>query len=153
LVASARPPGSQRPLFCGSGTQGVSLMGIVLNLSALALKHVVDRACKAMDLAVAAAGVDRVVGLLTNRFAGQSQRPSLALQKANDSAWKPLEIALAGESFWNCLDRPDTKALRRQIREFLDATPLDLPDEPVGARTAKELRRDCLGELRAARKA
>src|SRR6266498_1771995 len=114
--------GSPRLLICGSGAQGVSVMGIVQSLSTLALRPILDGACQALGVAASAVAADRIVGKLSEQFTDHSQRLSLALGKANDHAWKTLEIALAGESLWSCLDRAEHKALRRQIREFLDAT-------------------------------
>jgi hypothetical protein len=59
-----------------------------------------------------------------------------------------LEVALAGESFWNWLDRAEERALRQQIRAFLDTLPAEqFPGEP------DEFRRQCVLDLRAARKA
>src|SRR5262249_28903422 len=68
-----------------------------------------------------------------------------ALRRANERAWQALEVALAGESLWNRLDRPEERAFRQQVRVFLDAMPLPLL-------TGKgEFRRLCLRDLRDAR--
>jgi hypothetical protein len=39
------------------------------------------------------------VGFLAERFTDHSQRLEAALQRATANAWRPLELALAGESF------------------------------------------------------
>src|SRR5439155_3628763 len=59
-------------------------------------------------------------------------------------AWRAMEIALAGESLWTRLDRAETKALRDQIRKFLDA--VELP----GLDDRAKFRGRCLTELREA---
>ena len=70
------------------------------------------------------------------------------MQRANERAWKALEVALAGEGLWQRLGRSEDKAFRQQVRAFLDALPL--PE--LFGRT--EFRRQCLRELKgAARKA
>jgi serine/threonine protein kinase len=123
-------------------------MPILLNLSTLAVRQVLEGACRAVGLAVGEHACDGVVKFLAERFTDQSQRLPRALHKANDSAWKALEVALAGESLWNWLDKAEHKAFRQHVRAFLDATPLaGLPSH------GPEFRSGCLRELRAARKA
>ena len=90
-------------------------------------------------------GAEGVLRALTDRFSDQSQRLTRALQRANRRAWESLEIALAGESFWNRFNRPDDRAFRQQIRAFLDQVPLP-------ALEGKEhYRRQCLQDLHDAR--
>src|SRR4051812_40248733 len=121
-------------------------MRIALNVSALALCQVVEGACKLIGFKVGAVGMEQIVGFLTERFTDQSQRLPNALDRATRNAWKALETALAGESLWNCLDRADDKAFRRQVRVFLEATTLaNLPGH------GPEFRQVCLRELRTAR--
>src|SRR5262245_4492908 len=120
---------------------GTTTMGIFQTLSALALKHVATGASHAAVVG----GVDSLAGYLSERFTDQGRRLELALRTANERAWQSLEVALAGESLWNRLAHADDKAFRRQVRAFLDTAPLG-----VGA--DDEFRRDCLRELRAARK-
>jgi serine/threonine protein kinase len=123
-------------------------MPILLNLSTLAVRQVLDGACHAVGIVAGEHAFDGVVRFLSERFTDQSQRLPQALTKANASAWKALEIALAGESLWTWLDKAEHKAFRQQVRAFLDATPLaGLP------RHDAEFRSVCLRELRAARKA
>ena len=99
-------------------------MRIFLSLSALAVRQLVDGAGRAVGLKVAGEGMDLVTNFLVARFSDQSQRLTTALQRANDRAWKALEIALAGESLWTWLDRAENKAFREQVRAFLEASPL-----------------------------
>jgi hypothetical protein len=72
-------------------------MQILRNLAGLALRQVVDGACKALG-----ARAD-VVGFLTSRFTDQSLPLIKALRTANERAWKVLGIALAdeGRSPWH----------------------------------------------------
>ena len=118
-------------------------MSIFVKVSTFALRQIVDSACAAVGIKDSG---EAVVGFLTERFTDHSQRLTKALQDANGNAWKALEIALAGDSLWNRLDRAEDKAFRQQIRAFLDATPLP---ELNGKAT---FRQKCLDELRAARK-
>src|SRR5437868_2755922 len=99
-------------------------MSILLSLSTLAIREVVDGAC-------ACAGIKNgtaVVGILTERFTDHSQRLTKALHSSNQNAWKALEIALAGESLWDrckvLIARSEDKAFAQQVRAFLDAAPL-----------------------------
>ena len=123
-------------------------MSILLNLSTLALRHVVDGACAAVGIKQSG---EAVVNFLTERFTDHSQRLTIALQNANDKAWKALEIALAGDSLWdrckNLIARSEDKAFAQQVRAFLDATPL--PE--LSGKMA--FRQKCLEELLAARNA
>ncbi len=74
----------------------------------------------------------------------QSRAVLDALERSNRKAWKALEIALAGESLWSRLDKADVKALRTQIRAFLDHVPLPELSEKA------DFRKRCLGEIRLA---
>jgi serine/threonine protein kinase len=69
-----------------------------------------------------------------------------ALRGATDRAYRCLEIALDGESFWVRLAPKEQRAFRDQLRGLLDATFENLPPGQ-----AEEVRRLCLQELRAAR--
>jgi hypothetical protein len=94
----------------------------------------------------------QVVQFLTERFIDHSQLLIAALRRANDHAWRALELALAGGSWWDqvkvSLARREDQAFREQVSAFLRATPLaGLPSH------GPEFRQQALGELRAARKA
>ncbi len=122
-------------------------MPVLPNLCLLAVRQLLPGACAALGIAVGESAIDAVAGFLTERFSDQSRRLCTALEAASARAWKALEVALAGESFWNWLDRADDRALRRQIRLFLDGLPHERPAD------AQEFRRYCVAELRAARRA
>ena len=127
-------------------------MAIIHNLSALALRQLIDGAVKAVGFKIAEEGADAVVGLLARYFTDHSQRLAAALHTANERAWRALEIALAGDSLWErCkvkLASRDYQAFRQQVQAFLDVTPLaGLPSH--GA----EFRQQALAQLQAARKA
>jgi hypothetical protein len=121
-------------------------MGLLQNLSVLALRQVIDGASEAVGIKSAAGVID----FLADRFSNHSQRLIVALQTANEKAWKALEMALAGESLWsrlwNRLGRGEDPALHQQIRAFLDA------DTPESARADfAGFHQQCLLELRKAR--
>ncbi len=123
-------------------------MAIAQKLSTLALREVLEGACKAVGFKAGEGVVEGVVGFLVHHLTDHSQKLPWALGRANEHAWKALEIALAGESLWSWLDRAENKAFRAQVRAFLNATPLaGLPGH------GPEFRQQCLRELRAARQA
>jgi hypothetical protein len=127
-------------------------MGIVLDLSSLALGPLVEGACQVVGAKASEQLVSGVVTLLAKRFTDQSARLTRAVEKANERAWKALEIALAGDSFWErCkvqLAGGEERAFRAQVRDFLDGIPAsELPANK------DEFRRQCWQELRKARKA
>jgi hypothetical protein len=126
-------------------------MAIVQQLSALAMRQLLGGICQAAGLEAGSAAVETVAGLLVQRFSDHSQRLLRALQRANERAWRALEIALAGDSWWDrikvSLARREDQAFREQVSAFLQATPLaGLPSH--GA----EFRQHCLRELRTAQK-
>jgi formylglycine-generating enzyme required for sulfatase activity/tetratricopeptide (TPR) repeat protein len=120
-------------------------MAIFQRLAAFGVRQLVDGAFSTVGLN---AGADAVVGLLAARFTDHSRKLTVALETANERSWKALEIALAGDSFWDrckvVLSSGDDKAFREQVRAFLDANPLSA--DSAGVRDV------CLQELRTARK-
>jgi hypothetical protein len=121
-------------------------------LATLALRPLLDAACKAVGAAPGGGAAEGVVRFLTDRFTDHSRRLGDALNRAVERAWSALELALAGDSWWErvkgALGRGEDRALRDQIRAFLDATPLGgLPGH------GPEFRTLALRELRAARSA
>ena len=76
-------------------------MVIVQQLSALAVRQLLGGICQAAGVETGPSAVETVVGLLVNRFTDHSPRLVLALQRANARAWRVLEIALAGDSWWD----------------------------------------------------
>jgi serine/threonine protein kinase len=127
-------------------------MRLFRELSGLALGPLVATACEAVGVGGAEHAARGAASLLLRHFSDNSQRLGRALDHACAHAWKALEIALAGDSFWErCRARlasGDNRAFRDQLRAFLDAVPegsLPLPSDTF--------RRYCLAELRAARKA
>jgi tetratricopeptide (TPR) repeat protein len=95
---------------------------------------------------IGADGVDQIVALLGDHLSDQGQRLTKALSAANDRAWKALEIALAGETLWNKLNRAEDRSFRQQLAVYLQQLPLpELQDK-------QQFRRKCLQELRDARK-
>lgn len=76
------------------------------HLSLTAIRYVASGAMRAAGLSDDAAGTvsDRaqnVASALIGHFTDHSQRPPKALTTANDRSWKTLEVALAGDSFWD----------------------------------------------------
>ncbi len=114
-------------------------MGIILSLSEFALRQVMgDNAPVVLDL---------VRGRVTDR----GRRMLEALQNANKRAWRTLEMALAGPSWWDqvrsALASGEERAFAREIQSFLDGTPLpELGSQPP------QSRQWCLDQLRQARK-
>jgi serine/threonine protein kinase len=125
-------------------------MSVFLDMSSLAVRTVLDAACEAVGFRAGAGTVEGVVTFLRRHFLDQSQKLTVALTRANARAWRALEIALAGDTWWErckaALVPADERAFRQQVQTFLDARPL--PD--VAGKL--QFRRQCLRELQAARK-
>jgi len=108
-------------------------MSVFYMLSSVALRQTVGE------------GAEHFLKFITERFTDHSQALPHALQRANERAWKTLEIALAGEGLLNKLDSTEERAFRSQIQALLETMPLPL------LAGKKEFRTDALRELRAAR--
>src|SRR3979490_976087 len=126
-------------------------MAILQRVSLLAAQSLIDGAARALGVEAAGSASNAVADFLVARFTDHSLKLTAALARANDCAWRAVEIALAGESWWqrvkNTAARGDDRALADQIRHFLDVAPLaGLPSH------GDEFRAQCLRELRAARK-
>lgn len=124
-------------------------MGVMLGLSTLALRDVAFGAAGAGGLEYGAAAIQAVTELLRSRFVSQGSRLADALRLANHRAWQTLEMALAGDSFWQrcrtVIAHADEKALRRELQAYFQALKLPQGDP---ARFCKQ----CLEEVRSARK-
>jgi hypothetical protein len=110
-------------------------MSLVENVCCFALKQV------GMD------GFDLLSKMLLDQFSDQGKQLLRALEKANRTAWKALEVSLTGETLWSrMVDRKTEKVFRQQIRQFLDHMPLP---ELI---SKDKYRQACLHDLRAALK-
>jgi WD40 repeat protein len=123
-------------------------MPLLEQLATLTLSPLIQNALEALAWMGSERTTEAAVTFLKSRFIDQSQRLPAALHRAHAGAWRTVEVALAGESLWAWLDSAEARAFRQQVRDFLDSTPLPgLPgDRP-------DFRRQCLHELRHARKA
>ena len=75
-------------------------MGIVQHLTTLVAGPLVKGVCEAAGLSMTDAPADSVAGALAARFKDHSHRLGEALRTANERAWQALEVALAGDSWW-----------------------------------------------------
>ncbi len=95
---------------------------------------------------VGAEGAERVVAICGDHLSDQGRRLTKALRESNERAWKALEIALAGETLWNRLDRAEDRAFRQQLAAYLKQMPIpELQDK-------EPFRKKCLQDLHQARK-
>ncbi len=127
-------------------------MAIVQQLSVLAVRHLFEGFCSSIGFPAGAAAADAAVKFLGNRFTDHSDRMNAALGRAGTGAWRALELALAGDSWWDRVKRTVARredlAFREQVDAFLLATPLaGLPAHPP------EFRVQALRDLRAATQA
>jgi serine/threonine protein kinase len=126
-------------------------MPILHCLCTLALSPTVTGLCQRFGTKPAPDAVGGVIGVLTRHFTDHSQKLTQALKQSNDRAWRGIELALAGDSWWRrttaFLTPADARAFRHQVEKFLDSVPLS---ELV---TNAQVRQECLRELQAARKA
>ncbi len=106
--------------------------------------EIAEIVCSFAFRSVSGERVDALFRLAMDHTSDHSQNLLRTLEDCNRKAWKALEVALAGETLWNRLDRAETKALREQIRKFLDGMPLP---ELTGK---TEFRTRCLKEIREA---
>jgi serine/threonine protein kinase len=93
-----------------------------------------------------AGALPQVLSVLGDHLSDSSKRLVRALQRANDRAWRSLEIAVAGERLWNKLDRAEDRAFRQQVATFLRTMPME------DLRGNDSFRRQCLADLREARR-
>ena len=112
---------------------------IVARLSSLALRPLLGDSA------------DNLVRGVVSRLADSSNAVARSLDVAQARAWKALEIALAGESWWQRCKAAvarsgDERAFRDQIQAFLRTVP---PTEIGG----DDFRARCLSQLRQARRA
>ena len=113
-------------------------MAVVQKMCALALQQLTGESAS------------NVLGILGDHFSDRGQLVIKALRVANDRAWKALEVALVGDSWWqqfkSLLRAKEDQAFAQQIKAFLEGLPLEaLAGQP------DEFRRNCLSELQHAR--
>src|SRR5262245_61423751 len=103
-------------------------MAIIRFLSSLGVRCVLPGVCQAAGLDHDRASPEFLLFALGNRFRDHSRRLGEALQNSVERAWHTLEIALAGESWWSrvkgTLGNTEDQVFARQVRTFLDASPL-----------------------------
>jgi hypothetical protein len=75
-------------------------MTLVLKLSTLTVRNLVEGASTAMGVAGAGDVAAAVVSFLKNGVRDHSECLIQVLHKANERAWKALEMSLAGETLW-----------------------------------------------------
>lgn len=127
-------------------------MSTLQDLSVFALRSLFEGFCSSIGFPAGQAAADAAINFLGSRFIDHSGKLTEALGRATDSAWRALELALAGDSWWDrikaTLARREDQVFREQVGAFLRMTPLaNLPSHPP------EFRAEALRELRAARKA
>jgi serine/threonine protein kinase len=127
------------------------MMGTLQHLSTLALTQFINWAASADAAKMGYEGTAHVIGVLVRHFTDHSEKVNRALDRSGDRAWRALEMALAGESWWGrCtafLVPAEARAFQKQVETFLDRTQLS---ELV---TNTQVRQRCWHELQAARKA
>jgi hypothetical protein len=127
-------------------------MAIFQQLSAVAARCLVDGFCKSIGFEPGVMAAEAAINFLGERFTDHSERLGEAMRRAHANAWRALEVALAGDSWWDrvklSLARREDTHFREQVAAFLRAAPLTgLPGD------VPEFRRKAFGELRAASKA
>ena len=94
-------------------------MGIMNHLAGFTLRELVGGVCHVLGISLAAEGAAKVTDFLQHRFSDRSLELLDALKAANERAWRSLEVALAGESFWSFL--ADRAATTRILDELVAA--------------------------------
>ena len=99
-------------------------MSILVQVSSLALRGAAKAAGEMAGVGAAGVATEAVVGVLARRFTDQSQRLNRALERASGRAWRAVEVALAGTSWWDqcklALTGASERAFRRQVQAFLE---------------------------------
>ncbi len=115
-------------------------MRVLFQFSAIALRQVFGP------------GADAGLLALGSRFTDRSAKLLNTLKLSHAKAWKAIEIALAGTSWWErcklAVSSGEQYAFRGQVQAFLDTATFD--QIPAAS---PEFRRRCMVELKAARKA
>src|SRR5262249_54883975 len=132
--------------------RGGMRMAGMQSLPVLAVRSLFEGFCRSIGFEAGIAVSEAAVKFLGTRFVDHSGRVNGALARATDNAWRALELALAGDSWWDrvkvALSRREDQAFREQVGAFLRTTPLaNLPGHPP------EFRTEALRQLREARKA
>jgi serine/threonine protein kinase len=127
-------------------------MSLVVQLASLALRPFLGSVTKAVfqgiEIKYTEENVRAIEDFFRGRLTDESKHLQQAIRRAAERAWRSIEIALAGESIWSRLNRFEDRALRAEIRAFLDSNPLQLASEADEA-----FRQSALEQLRAARSA
>src|SRR5262249_45522521 len=128
------------------------LMVVLQQLSVSAARNLLEGFCSSIGSQAGPAAAEAATKFLGARFIDHSARLGEALTRANAGAWRALELALAGDSWWDrikvTLARREDQAFREQVGAFLRTTPLaNLPGPPPG------FRQQALRDLRPAQKA
>jgi serine/threonine protein kinase len=128
-------------------------MSLSLMLSAVALKQAAQGAMRLARESGGERAVGAVAAVLVRHFVDQSQRLTQALARANDRTWRAVELALAGNDWWEStkrrLSRAEDRALAEQIRRYLDQARASAELAALDERTC----RAACDELRQARAA
>lgn len=122
-------------------------MSILHYSSMFVMRELVQGAMKTLGGSLGEAAVQTVSNLLNRQLTDHGQRFLVAFRVANDRAWRALEIALSGDSWWDRLrgklTPAEDHAFAAQVRQFLSQARLD---------GVSVDRQKCLAELRDARK-
>src|SRR5437016_5940249 len=91
-------------------------MSVARHLAGLALRPLVG------------SQVEQAAQFLKDHRSDHSRKLPAALGRANERAWRAVEVALAGDSWWQrlqgMLGRGEDRAVAQQLRSFLDTQPL-----------------------------
>src|SRR5262245_40246105 len=103
-------------------------MAIVQQLSVVAVRSLFEGFCRSIGFEAGAAASDAAIKFRGSCCVDHSARLGDALQRATGNAWRALELALAGDTWWDkvkvTLARKEDQAFREQVGAFLRATPL-----------------------------
>jgi hypothetical protein len=128
-------------------------MSLLLRLSGLALRQVVNGALYAIGREAGQSAVEPIADYLLGRLTDDSERLTEALRGANQQAWQALEASLAGNSIWEQLSRQltagDVLKFRTRVLELIDSLP---PHDRAGL-DAEEFRERSRTDLQRARHA
>lgn len=103
-------------------------MSILLSAATFVMRELVKSAVQAVSGPGGEAAAQTVVNFLGRHFTDHSQRLTLAFRNANDRAWRAVEIALQGESWWGRvrgrLQPAEDRAFSQQVQLYLSQVKL-----------------------------
>src|SRR5262245_15363811 len=104
-------------------------MSILQSSAIFVMRELVKGALQAASGPVGEIAAQSILSSLSKQFTEHSQKLTQAFRSANERAWKALELALQGESWWGRvrqrLSAADDRAFSQQVQLYLQQVRLE----------------------------